>query len=149
MPVVEARIVGLNAILRDFQRLPKEAQAELRRRSAIIAGKHMVPAWRAAALQAGPWGPKIAASVRARRDRVPSVVIGGKRKVFSGGASVNNVRFASHAGQVRGSIPKAFKKTDWMKRVYRGYIGGATKEWNAAVLKITRDFNDRQQGGDS
>lgn len=107
----------------------------------------MVPAWRAAALQAGPWGPKIAASVRVRRDRVPSVVIGGRRAVFSGGASVNQVRFPSHAGRVRESIPPAFKRTKWMKSVHRRYIGKAAQEWGDAVSRIVRDFNNGRLGG--
>lgn len=140
--VVEARVVGLNALLRDLRALPKEAQGELRTASVAIAERHMVPAWRAAALRAGPWGPRIAESVRARRDRVPSVVIGGRRKVFSGGASVNQVRFPSHAGQVRESIPKAFKRTGWMRRVHPAYIGKAVQEWGDAVSLIVRDFND-------
>lgn len=142
MPVVEVRVAGLNSILRDLRRLPKEAQNELRTASVAIAERHMVPAWRAAALEAGPWGPKIAASVRARRDRIPAVVIGGKRAVFSGGASVNNVRFPSHAGRVRESIPKAFKATKWMATVRRRYIGAAVTEWANAVERIVRDFNN-------
>lgn len=140
--VVEARVAGLNAILRDLRSLPKDAQGELRVASIVIAERHMVPAWRAAAMAAGPWGPKIAASVRARRDRIPAVVIGGKRAVFSGGASVNNVRFPSHAGPVRNSIPKAFKKTEWMGTVHRRYIGAAVREWAEAVVRIVRDFNN-------
>ena len=107
----------------------------------------MVPAWRAAALQAGPWGPKIAASVRARRDRIPAVLIGGKRAVFSGGASVNMVRFPSHAGRVRQSIPPAFTRTGWMKSVHRRYIGAAVQEWGDAVSRIVRDFNNGRFGG--
>lgn len=140
--LVEARVVGLNSLLRDLRALPKEAQNELRSASSVIAERHMVPAWRAAALQAGPWGPKIAASVRVRRDRVPAVVIGGRRAVFSGGASVNQVRFPSHAGRVRESIPKAFKRTKWMKSVHRRYIGGAIREWGTAVDRIVRQFNN-------
>ena len=145
--VVEARVVGLNSLLRDLRALPKDAQNELRSASVVIAERHMVPAWRAAALQAGPWGPKIAASVRARRDRVPSVVIGGRRAVFSGGASVNNVRFPSHAGRVRESIPKAFTRTGWMSTVKRRYIGAAIQEWGDAVSGVVRDFNNGRFGG--
>lgn len=144
--VVEARVVGLNSLLRDLRALPKDAQNELRSASVVIAERHMVPAWRAAALQAGPWGPKIAASVRARRDRVPSVVIGGKRAVFSGGASVNMVRFPSHAGRVRQSIPKAFTRTRWMSTVKRRYIGEAVREWGDAVSRVVRDFNNGRWG---
>lgn len=144
--VVEAHVVGLNSLLRDLRALPKEAQGELRDASAVIAGRYMVPAWRAAALQAGPWGPKLAASVRVKRDRVPAVVIGSNRRSFSGGASVNQVRFPSHAGRIRPRIPAAFKRTNWMARVYPAYIGQAVNEWGNAVERIVRDFNNGRWG---
>lgn len=127
---------GLDDILRAFRKLPKEASAELRTASVSIAERHMVPAWRDAALNyAGPWGEKIAESVRAKRDRVPSVNIGGNRKVFSGGASATMVRYPSDAGQVRPSIPPAFTGTDWIGRA-RGYEPAAIREWAAAVDQV-------------
>lgn len=138
----ETAVPGLNRLLRDLRALPKEAQAELRTASQDIADRHMVPAWRAAALKAGPWGERIAGSVRSRRDRVPVVVIGSNRRTLTGGASPTMVRYPSAFGQVRASIPAAFTRTEWMSHVQPAYIGGALREWSAAVSGVCRDFNN-------
>lgn len=125
-----------------MRNLPKESQAELRGASKDIATRHMVPAWQAAARQAGPWGDRIAQSVRAKKDRIPAVTIGGNRKVFSGGASPTMVRYPAHAGRVRSSIPQAFERTGWMSLVLPAYIGPAMAEWGNAVSRVCRDFNN-------
>lgn len=139
---VEAYVPGLNRLLRDLRALPKEAQAELRDASQDIATRLMVPAWRAAAMQAGPWGPKIADSVRAKRDRIPAINIGGGRRgTFSGGASPTMVRFPSHAGRVRQAIPDAFQRTGWIRAAKPAYIGPAMQEWGDAVSRVCRDWN--------
>jgi hypothetical protein len=139
---VEAYVLGLNRLLRDLGKLPKEAQAELRDASQRIADTMMVPAWRAAAMQAGPWGPRLAESVRSKRDRIPAVNIGGNRRVFSGGASPTMVRFPSHAGRVRQAIPEAFQRTGWIKAAKPAYIGPAMQAWGDAVSGVCRDFNN-------
>lgn len=138
---VEARIPGLNRLLRDLRALPKEYHDELRTASKDIATRHMVPAWQAAAMDAGPWGAQIAATVRAKRDRIPAVSIGGSRKAFSGGASVNMVRYPSHAGRVRQEIPAAFARTDWMSKVKPAYIEAAVREWGQAIEKVCDAYN--------
>lgn len=132
---VEAYVDGLNDILRAFRVLPKEASNELRQASSTIAQTHMVPAWQNAALYgAGPWGDKIANSVKVRRDRVPAVQIGGNRKVFSGGATATMVRYPSHSGQGRQSFAP-FEATNWMEKV-RAYQPAALREWTQSVDRI-------------
>lgn len=138
----DTAVPGLNRLLRDLRKLPKESQAELRDASRDIADRHMVPAWREAAMGAGPWGPAIAGSVRARRDRVPTVVIGSNRRTLSGGGAPTMVRFPSAFGQVRPTIPAAFTRTEWMSKVKPAYIGPAMGEWSAAVSRVCRDFNN-------
>lgn len=134
--IFDTYVDGLGDILRAFRTLPKEASADLRTASQAIADRHMVPAWKnAAAYYAGPWGEKLAESVRAKRDRVPAVQIGGNRKVFSGGASATMVRYPSDAGQVRPSIPPAFTGTDWIGRT-REYQPAAIREWSQAVDRV-------------
>lgn len=141
----DTAIPGLNRLLRDMRALPKEAQAGLRDASQDIAARHMVPAWQTAARNhAGPWGERIAASVRARRDRVPTVVIGSNRRNLSGGASATMVRYPSAFGQTgRGgqAVPAAFTRTEWMDKVQPAYIGPALREWGDAVSDVCRDFN--------
>jgi hypothetical protein len=140
--LVEVRVDGLNSLLRGLRALPKEAQAELRDASKDIASRYMVPAWRAAAMGAGPWGPKLALSVRAKRDRIPSITIGSTRKAFSGGASPTMVRYPSHAGQTRESTPEAFEQTGWIKRAKPAYGEKAYAEWSDARDRVVRDFNN-------
>jgi len=145
--IAELEIFGLTSLLRDMRNLPKEAQNELRVSSKDIAGRLMVPAYKQAAMQAGPWGGAIAATVRAKRDRIPSVSIGSNRRAFSGGASPTMARFPSHAGnQGRSSatMPPAFGSgTGWMRQMGR-YKGAALREWLDAVDRIKRKF---ERGG--
>ena len=128
---------GLNDVLRAFRQLPKDASAELRKASQSIADRHMVPAWQNAALYyAGPWGPKIADSVKSKRDRIPAVQIGGNRRVFSGGASATMVRWPSDSGEGRNSWAP-FEATGWIGRT-RSYQPAALREWGQAVDAIVR-----------
>jgi hypothetical protein len=132
--IVEAYIDGLNDVLRALRALPKEANNELREASKDIANKYMAPAWREAAMNAGPWGEKIAESVKVRRDRVPAVQIGGNRRVFSGGATATMVRYPSDSGQKRDSWAP-FEKTNWIQ-LTRSYQEPALREWAKAVDDI-------------
>jgi hypothetical protein len=143
--ITDAYISGLNEVLRSFKALPKEAAKELRDSSVIIAERYMAPSWKNAAMGAGPWGQKIADSVKVRRDRLPSVQIGGNKKVFSGGASATMVRYPSDQG--RGTarpgrvMPPAFEKTDWIKQAKRGYATEAVTEWAKAVDRIVMKWS--------
>ena len=138
--ITDAYISGLNEVLRSFKALPKEAAKELREASVDIADKYMAPSWRQAAMNAGPWGSKIADSVKVRRDRLPSVSIGGNKKVFSGGASATMVRYPSDQGRGVARpgriMPADFQKTDWIKEAKRGYATDAIQEWAKAVDRI-------------
>jgi len=141
---VDLYVDGLNEVLRAFRNLPKEASNELRNASTVIAERHMVPAWRTAALYgAGVWGQKISDSVRVRRDRVPAVQIGSNRKAFSGGATPTMVRAPSNLGPAGRWYAKPegersfapFEQTDWMSHV-RAYQPAAIREWGQAVDRI-------------
>lgn len=140
----DMRVEGLNELLRDFRKLGKEAAAELRDASQIIADRYMAPSWRNAALSyAGPWGEQIAQSVKVRRDRVPAVNIGGNRRVFSGGATATMVRYPSDKGNraraakgARDRMPAAFGSgSDWIEQA-TGYQDDALREWSRAVDRI-------------
>jgi hypothetical protein len=71
-------VEGLNETLRVLRSLPKEAQAEIR----DAAGK--IAALQAARISAGAGhsaqSKHVAASIRVRRDRIPSIAIGGNAK---------------------------------------------------------------------
>jgi hypothetical protein len=131
---------GLNDILKALRKFDKEATKELRVASRAIAEKHMVPAWKNAALNyAGAWGPAIAGTVRTGSDRIPFVKIGANKKSLSGGASPTMVRYMSdkgNQGRAGASAPPAFGSgTSWMANV-KAYQGPALQEWADAVDRV-------------
>lgn len=142
--IVESYVTGLNEVLRAFRALPKEAGQELRAASVVIADRHMVPAWRDAAIKhAGPWGEAIAGSVRAKRDRVPAVSIGYAKKAVRGGASSIMLRYpADHGTRGRAGKRAAVfgEGGNWIEQV-RPYQGDALREWGDAVDRIVQKWN--------
>lgn len=135
----EVYVVGLNELLRDLRLLPKEAQKELRQASAVIAERYMVPAWKDAALKAGPWGEKLAQSIRAKKDRIPAVKIGLDKKSYSGGASPNMLRYPTSSGQARESFAP-FERTGWIQAATGAYKQQALDEWSRAVDQLISRF---------
>lgn len=150
-------VEGLNALLKDFRQLPKEASTELRRASVVIAERHMVPSWKAAAMTAGNWGPKLADSIRARSDRLPALKVGKDRRAYSGGASSNLVRYPAYLGTRINRPPYGGgtrerdygnrtmwspfgSGTKWMDR-RRPYQAQAIREWSQAVDEIVSKWN--------
>lgn len=137
---IDLYVEGLNEVLRAISRLSKEANQELKAASMAIAESDMAPAWRNAALYyAGPWGAKIAASVRVKKDRVPAVSIGYAKRVFSGGASSIQVRYPADKGSQGKSgrtMPPAFGTgTDWISQ-RKSYGEAAIRKWGQAVDRV-------------
>lgn len=153
--VNDLQVPGLKAFLRDLSRLDKEAGSELRKSSVLIARRFLVPAWSTAAMGAkGNWGDKIAATVKAKSDRIPVVSIGGNRlRAYSGGATVNMIKTPSAFGVKAKSArnPKAAgataafgSGTGWMKGVGASYKEPAMKEWGKAAELVVSHWNDRR-----
>jgi hypothetical protein len=140
--LVDVYVEGLGPLLKDLRALPKEATAELRAASVVIAERHMVPSWRNAAMRAGNWGPKLAASIRAKKDRTPALQVGYQKKVYRGKASTNMVRYPSYRGTTVEGQPFApfGDGTGWMA-TRRPYEQAAITEWGQAVDKIVRKWD--------
>lgn len=75
---VRLRITGARETLAAFRRLPKEASAALRDANQQIS-TDLADKIRAAAEASSPQSAAIAPSIKARRDRVPSITAGGTR----------------------------------------------------------------------
>ena len=137
-------IEGLNPLLQDLRKLGKLANKELRSSSKTIAERHMVPAWKQAALKAGGgWGQVLADDIRAGSDRIPKVMIGKNRKVTRGGASSNMLRYPTDTGTggswaLTGVNP--FQKTNWIGKA-KTYTKPALTEWGQAVDRVVRKWN--------
>lgn len=136
---IDVYIQGLNPLLADLRKLGKLANKELRGASKTIAERHMVPAWKQAAMKAGGgWGDVLADSVRAGSDRLPKVMIGKNKKVTRGGASSNMLRYPTDTGKGRDS-PAPFEKTNWIAKA-RAYQKPALQEWGQAVDRVVRKW---------
>ena len=99
-------LMGLYAALRT---LDKEANTKLKTDVSAIS------AWSASKLTTAAYGnpfpaqaEKVARTIRANKDRVPSVSIGGSRVKFSGGAVAGQVLFGSEFGANPTSTNGAF-----------------------------------------
>tara|TARA_R110000868_G_scaffold131130_1_gene341070 strand:+ start:155 stop:601 length:447 start_codon:yes stop_codon:yes gene_type:complete len=145
--VIDLHVVGLDDLFRALKQLPKEANQELRLESVKIAERHMLPSWQTAASSfAGNWGPKIAASIRVKRDRVPTLVIGYAKKVYSGGASTVMTRYPADIGIYGRAGDKARmfgEGTSWMSKRY-DYRPQAFRDWSDAVEMIVTKWNVRR-----
>ena len=82
-----------------FKNLTDEANNELKTQVTAIS------AWTATKIQAAAsrapmpaQASRVANSVKANKDRLPNVTIGGSKKTFSGGAAVGEVLFGSEFG---------------------------------------------------
>ena len=132
-------IEGLNPLLQDLRKLGKLANKELRGASKTIAERHMVPAWKQAALKAGGgWGQVLADDIRAGSDRLPKVMIGKNKKVTRGGASSNMLRYPTDTGKRRDSTAP-FQPTNWIAKA-RAYQKPALQEWGQAVDRVVRKW---------
>ena len=74
-----AYIANLNQVLRALRSLPKDLQAELRDAAGDISEALATLSQRAAST---PLEVAVGRSIRARRDRIPKVVVGGARPVI-------------------------------------------------------------------
>lgn len=137
--MADVTVDGLNSVMRALRAFPPEAQAQLRDESSAIARTIMVPAYQSAARSVPSWGAKLADGIRAKRDRVPAVQIGYKRRAYSGGASSVMVRFPTHSGQRRDSRAP-FAETGWIDRA-KSYKPAAMDAWGDALERVVTKWN--------
>ena len=83
-------------VSRQLRALPSEMRREL---SSGVQDEVAVPeASRVKAALSGPWGSALAASTKARKLADPTIVVGGTRRVVSGGASGRDLVYGSQFG---------------------------------------------------
>ena len=136
----DIQVEGLGALLRALNKLDPEMSKQLRDKSNVIATDIMVPAYQSAASAVPIWGSVLSASIRAKRDRVPSVSIGYTRKAMAGGASSAMIRYATSTGNGRESFAP-FEQTGWIQQA-KSYKPAALDAWADAVEAVVADFNN-------
>lgn len=155
---VKVRIDGVREILRAFSVLPKDAQNALRDHSQKIARKLAVKATVDVAAHGGPQGPLLATTVKAVRDRVPAIQVGGTRRLGRRAAPAYGMLFGSLFGMNgRSGWYSASRYAASAGRQYRPHQGQdayaffplvereaptISREWHAAVDDVVRKFSD-------
>jgi hypothetical protein len=142
--VVTVRIEGVRETLAAYRRLPKEASQALRKRSGELAETLAGRARAAALSDAAPQSPLLAKTVRARRDRVPSIVAGGARRVGRRKVPAWKVLFGSEFGS---NTYKQFGRRHsgrvghWFFPVAERNADDVIAAWRRAADDIARSFS--------
>ncbi|HEY9416112.1 MAG TPA: hypothetical protein VIQ30_15230 [Pseudonocardia sp.] len=142
---LRVKIEGARETLAAFKKLPREAQAELRAASVRVSEVEAVKI-RAAATASSKQSALVAPGIRARRDRLPSVVIGGRKKVGRNKAPLNKIMFganfgASYLHQFR-SHRGAGQDDYWFFSTAEKDIDHMVDQWGRAIDKVLRRWGD-------
>lgn len=152
---VNMSIEGLRETLAAFRQLPKDASAELRTRSLELS-EMLATKGRAAARADGKQSALLATTIKARKDRVPSVAAGGTARVGRFHVPAYAVLFGSEFGMNRRSgwyaRPQYAGSTGRQYRRHRGRQGywffplveensrEISKAWTKAADETIRKF---------
>lgn len=138
----------VRALLKDISAMDKEAQGRLKDDVKIISGWVATEIKQAATKAPMPaQAARVANTVRAVKDRVPYVVVGGTAQKFSGGGRSGVVLFGSEFGASPTSSNGAFPNGG-RRFPYRSGQGGTQGYWIFPTLKrlqpqITKAWHNR------
>lgn len=137
---------GLNATLRALRRYPKEANAALRDAATGIAERQAANLKQAAASVPDRRVSLQASTIRARRDRIPVVVVGGARRFdrLRGRPRAGDVLFGTEFGAIEGG-PNAWRfppaqSSYWLFRDLSKRHREVVQDWGAAVDRVALDW---------
>jgi hypothetical protein len=139
----DVRIDGVREVLRALNRLPKEANQEVRKASFGISEMVAGHVRSAAAADAAPQTRLLTATVRPRRDRVAAVAAGGSRRVGRRRVPAYKVLFGSEFGSDayrQFGRPHAGRKGHWFFPQAEQQQEAVAQEWFKAADRIIRWF---------
>lgn len=110
---------------RQLRRMPADVRREISTRATELVAAPI--ARRIQAAYTGPWARALAAGTKARKAADPTIVVGGARRVVSGGASVRQLVYGDQFGGSRRVTPTTRRTRD----------GGRTTSYR---LRSTRQF---------
>lgn len=141
------RIDGAQTTLKAFRDLPKEASDELRDAAQGLSEK--MAGWVRAAGQAeGRQASLLVGTVKAKRDRLPYMVVGGTKRIghaWPGGgrAPAFALLFGSEFGSGRGHgfLPHRGKVGYWIFPTIEAHEGEIAREWGKAADEVLDRFS--------
>jgi hypothetical protein len=127
------KVKGINEVLRDLNKLPKETQREIRRGSFKIADDIAsgLRGWLGTA-QAAP----LLSHVRAKNDRVPNLRVGGEARAgVSGGARLGDLMGANFGSNRYPQFPPVRRPDYYVYTLIEHRSADITRAWVDAVNK--------------
>lgn len=158
----QSQLRGLYAA---FRAMDKDSQVKLKNDVSLIS------AWSAGELKQGAYGApmsaqsiKVAETVRANRDRIPNVTVGGSKQRFSGGAVSGQVLFGNEFGanptSAAGAFPNGGRRFPfrsaskgrgnagyWIFKTLKEIQPEVTQRWKKAVTEVLDNWNKGSGGG--
>lgn len=140
---INIRIDGLHETLRALNKLPKDANLELKE-AAVALSRKLATAAKASGAREGSQAALVASTVRAARDRVPVVVAGGNKRLGRNKAPAYKLLFGSEFGSNRYQQfhkPHIGKGSYWFFKTIEDHQVEIAKEWMDAADEIIRKFS--------
>jgi hypothetical protein len=148
---INMRVDGARETLAAFRRLPKEATKELRQRSVALAESLAGKVKAAATADRSPQAALFAPTVRARRDRLPTIVAGGSSRVGRNKMPAWGILFGGEFGANRypqfGKPHSGTAGTGPIFGVVQREQGEISRRWNEAADAIVAAFTAGDRGG--
>jgi hypothetical protein len=141
--IIKIRISGVRETLRKFRELPKTASDDIRDASWSMAGFVALKA-RATGFSQGPQTALPAGTIKAVRDRVPAVVMGGTSRVGRNKVPVYKVMFGAEFGAtyLKQFRPHLGRQGYFFFPTVEAEAGAISAAWGAAADDIVRKFSE-------
>lgn len=136
---VQETIDAVKGVAKDLR---KEANAEIRAASKIIAGRLVMDLQASASSSGVPVAPRVASSARVKSDRFPTVTVGGTKAVGRRGAPAGRLVWGSERGGRNFAAPEGGEY--WIGPTVRRFADSrAVPIYLAAVASIIRRYQLR------
>lgn len=142
---IRVSIKGARETIAAFRALPKEASAELRDASTRISQTEAVKI-RAAATSSSKQSALVASGIKARRDRLPAITVGGAKRVGRNRKPLNKIMYGANFGATylhqfrphRGAGEDDY----WFFSTVEKDLPRMIDQWGRAVDKVLRRWGD-------
>lgn len=136
---LRVEITGVRETLRAFRQLPRDANNELRTRTMALA-ETVADRVRAASRADSPQSALLAPTVKARRDRVPVIQVGGATRVGRNRKPAYKVLFGSEFGAtyLRQFRPHVGSGSYWFFKTVDSQKVEIDRTWNEIADDVIR-----------
>lgn len=143
--VVQVRVEGIGAALAAFKYLPKDATKRLRTETLALVEDLAARARADGMADGAPQSRLVATTVKAERDRVPTISAGGTRRLGRNRAPAYKLLFGSIFGSNQYKQfhrPHGGRAAYWFFPIVEEELPRIGQAWKNVVDGIVRDFSE-------